>query len=207
MELKERIISEAEALFCQYGLKRITMDDIAKHLGISKKTIYLHFKDKDELVNKVMTDILNRESGVSAKNEVEARNAVEEIFLIVTHLRDLLSKLNPMFFYDMQKYYPKAWGLFTNYRHENLKCCLVKNLQRGVEEGIFRTGINNEIISIMRMEQIDMVFNQIAYAPGKYNLSEVMTEITEHYIYGLCNAKGHALMNELKYNVENIQNL
>ena len=198
MELKERIITEAEALFCQYGIKRITMDDIARHLGISKKTIYLHFKDKDELVHLLITQMLGRETCSMDKSELEAENAVKEIFLVVTHLKELLSKMNPMLFYDMQKYHPQTWKVFTSHRNEYMQGCLVKNMQRGIDEGLFRKEINMEILSIMRMEQVDMVFNQVAYAPGKFNLSEVMAEVTEHYLYGLCSLKGHALINQYK---------
>lgn len=198
MELKERIITNTEALFCQYGIKRMTMDDIAKHLGMSKKTIYLHFKDKEELVNTVIAGMLSREDCISEENEAEAEDAVKEIFLVVTHLQELLSKMNPMLFYDMQKYHPKTWELFRNYRYEYMRKCIEKNLQRGIGEGLFRKEINMEIISIMRMEQVDMIFNQVAFAPGKFNLSQVMTEITEHYLHGLCTLKGHKLINKYK---------
>jgi TetR/AcrR family transcriptional regulator, cholesterol catabolism regulator len=198
MDLKARIISEAEALFCQYGIKRITMDDIAKHLGISKKTIYLHYKDKDDLVHMLITDMLSRETCEMDRNESDSQDAIKEMFLVVTHLRALLSKMNPMIFFDLQKYHPKSWLLFKNYRYEYTKNCIAKNLKRGIEEGLFRKEIDLEIISIMRMEQIDMIFNQIAYGPGKFNLSEVMTEITEHYLYGLCTIKGHQLINKYK---------
>ena len=197
MDLKERIIKEAEGLFCQFGIKRITMDDISKHLGISKKTIYQHFKDKNELVMLLISEMLQRENCSMDSNQSQAENAVAEIFLVVTHLQELLSKMNPAIFYDMQKYHPEAWGVFRAFRYEYMRACLVKNMERGIAEGLFRKEINLEIISIMRMEQVDMIFNQVVYAPGKFNLSQVMTEITEHYLYGLCTLKGHQLI--IKY--------
>jgi len=198
MELKQRILTEAEALFFQYGIKRITMDDIAKHLGISKKTIYQHFRDKDELVHVLITDMLNRQTCTMDTSSAEAENAVKEILLVVTHLQDLLSKINPMIFYDMQKYHPETWNLFKNHRNEYMQSCIIRNLKRGIQEGLFREEINFEIISIMRMDQVDAVFNQISYAPGKFNLSQVMTEITEHFLYGLCNLEGHKLLDQYK---------
>ena len=198
MELKDRIIKEAEGLFCQFGIKRITMDDISKHLGISKKTIYQHFKDKNELVYMLISAMLGRENCAMDVNQKESENAVREIFLIVTHLQELLSKMNPAIFYDMQKYHPEAWELFRSFKSEYMRSCLMKNLERGINEGLFRKEINLEIISIMRMEQVDMVFNQVAFAPGKFNLSQVMTEITEHYLYGLCTLKGHELIMKYK---------
>lgn len=198
MDLKERIITESEELFCKYGIKRITMDDIARHLGISKKTIYLHFKDKNELVHTLIGEMLSRQTCVMDQNESEAGNAVKEICLVVTHLKDLLSKMNPMIFFDLQKYHPETWDMFKNHRSEYMRNCLIRNLKRGIDEGLFRKELNLEIIAIMRMAQVDMIFNQLEYAPGKFNLSDVMTELTEHYLYGLCTIKGHHLINQYK---------
>jgi hypothetical protein len=74
----------------------------------------------------------------------------------------------------------------------------MKNLKWGVDEGYFRKELNPEIMAVMRLEQVDMIFNQIVFPPGKYMISEVMTEITEHYLYGLCTLKGHKLINKYK---------
>ncbi|WP_207532044.1 TetR/AcrR family transcriptional regulator [Desertivirga arenae] len=198
MDLKQRILSEAEGLFCQYGIKRITMDDIAKHLGMSKKTIYQHFRDKDELVHVLITEMLNRQTCTMDVSCEQAPDAVKEILMVVTHLQELLSKINPMIFYDMQKYHPETWKVFTTHRNEYMQTCITKNIERGIKEGLFRKEINAEIISIMRMDQVDAVFNQVSFAPGKFNLSEVMTEITEHFLYGLCTLEGHKQVEQYK---------
>ena len=198
MELRERILTEADELFCKFGVKRITMDDIAKQLGMSKKTIYQHFKDKNELVYVLIQNMLDTQMKVMDAQTSLAANAVQEVFFVVTHLQDMLSKMNPMIFYDLQKYHPDVWTLFKNFRYSYMKDCLLKNLKWGVEEGLFRDTLNFEIISTMRIEQCDMVFNQIVFPPGKYMISDVLTEITEHYLYGLCTLKGHKLINKYK---------
>jgi len=197
-ELKERILAQAEVLVCRYGIKRITMDDLAKDLGISKKTIYLHFKDKDELVHLLITEMLGREISVMATNEAQAQNAVEEMFQVVTQLSGLLSRMNPIIFNDMQKFHPKTWEMFRSHRYEYMRGCLVRNFERGIREGLFRKEINMEILSVMRLDQVDAVFNYVVYPVGKFNLSEVMTEVTEHFLYGLCTLKGHILINQCK---------
>ncbi|HEX8376934.1 MAG TPA: TetR/AcrR family transcriptional regulator [Pedobacter sp.] len=198
MELRERILTEADDLFCKFGVKRITMDDVAKQLGMSKKTIYQHFKDKNELVYVLIQNMLEAQMKVMDEQAASAENAVQEVFLVVTHLQDMLSKMNPMIFYDLQKYHPEVWTLFKNFRYSYMKDCLLKNLKCGVEEGLFRDNLNFEIMATMRIEQCDMVFNQIVFPPGKYMISEVMIEITEHYLYGLCTLKGHKLINKYK---------
>lgn len=197
-ELKERIFAQAEVLFCRYGIKRITMDDLARDLGISKKTIYLHFKDKDELVHLLITEMLGKESFVIARNELESQNAVEEIFQVVTQLSGLLSRMNPLIFYDLQKFHPNTWELFRNHRYVNMRGCLIRNFKRGIREGLFRKDLKMEILSIMRMNQVDAIFNHVVYPVGNFDLSEVMTEITEHFLYGLCTLKGHILINQYK---------
>jgi AcrR family transcriptional regulator len=198
MELRERILTEADDLFCKFGVKRITMDDVAKQLGMSKKTIYQHFKDKNELVYVLIQNMLQAQMKVMDEQAASAENAVQEVFLVVTHLQDMLSKMNPMIFYDLQKYHPEVWTLFKNFRYSYMKDCLLKNLSWGVKEGLFREKMNFEIMSTMRIEQCDMVFNQIVFPPGKYMISDVLTEITEHYLYGLCTLKGHKLINKYK---------
>lgn len=196
--MRERILTEADELVCKYGVKRITMDDIARHLGISKKTIYLHFKDKNELIQVLMQSMLERQRLVMDSGTAGAKNAIEEVFFVVTLLQEMLSKMNPMMFYDLQKYHPQVWSLFTNFRYEYMKDCLLKNLTRGINEGLFRKDLDLEIIALLRLEQVDMIFNHTVYPAGKFMLSEVMTKITEHYLYGLCTMKGHKLINDYK---------
>jgi len=175
------------------------MDDIAKHLGMSKKTIYQHFRDKDELVHVLITEMLGRQTCTMDNSTAQSENAVHEILMVVTYLQELLSKINPMIFYDMQKYHPETWQVFKTHRNDYMQVCIINNLKRGIQEGYFRKEMNLEIISIMRMDQVDAVFNQISFAPGKFNLTEVMTEITEHFLYGLCTLKGHQLIEQYKH--------
>lgn len=198
MELRDRILKEADDLFCKFGVKRITMDDIAKQLGMSKKTIYQHFKDKNELVHVLVQDLCQRDMRCLDLNAEKASNAIEQVFLIVTHLQEMLSKMNPMIFYDLQKYHPETWALMKTFRYSYMRDSLLMNLKWGIEEGYFRAELNVELIATLRIEQVDMIFNQIVFPPGKYMLTDVLTEITEHFLYGLCTLKGHKLINKYK---------
>jgi len=198
MEQRERILVEAEDLFCKFGVKRITMDDIARDLGMSKKTIYQHFKDKNELVFASIKNLLEELRKNIELNRVKASNAVEEAFAIVTHLQSMLSKINPMIFYDIQKYHGEVWSLFKDFRYAYMKGCLLNNLKWGVAEGYFRKELNQEIISELRLEQVDMIFNQLVFTPGRFLITDVMTEVSEHFLYGLCTIKGHHLINKYR---------
>jgi AcrR family transcriptional regulator len=203
VELKDHILTEADKLFCQCGIKSITMDDIARHLGMSKKTIYQHYRDKNDLVQTLIKNKMETEVCVMDQNSAEALNAVDEVFRAVTHMESMLSNINPILFYDLQKYHPEAWLIFKNFRESNLYKVIRQNLDNGIEQGYYRKEINQDIISTMRIEQIDMAFNHSLNLVNKYGVYRVMKEITEHYLYGICTPMGYKLIDKYKHsNIE-----
>lgn len=202
MEVKDYIIEEADKLFCQYGFKSVTMDDIAKHLGMSKKTIYQHFSDKDELVNILIQDKLSTQHCEMKGHVTKAENAVHEIFLAIENLNELLNNMNPKLFYDLQKYHSKAWLTFREFKEKSLGDSILANLERGLAEGLYRKELNKDILTQMRMEQTDLLFNQHDhYTKNKYTIAQVIIEITHHFLYGICNEKGLAYIQHYKQQV------
>ncbi len=189
MEIRTYIIEESKKLFFRYGFKSVTMDDIAKTLGMSKKTIYQHFKDKDELVNILIDEKIHNQHCIIKCLEIESKNAVDELMMVVTNMSDLLSNMNANVFYDLQKYYPITWKCFQDFRDQDLYGMIHNNLLRGIKENLYREDINPEILTKLRLHQIDMIFsgNKIS---DNYSLSEVMKEITLHFLRGICNENG-----------------
>ena len=203
LDVKEYIIVESDKLFCHYGFKSVTMDDIAKHLGMSKKTIYSHFADKNELVNIVIEQRLNSNRELINETINISQNAVHEIFIALTNMKEQLSGINPSLFYDLQKYHPQAWLFFKNFREKYLYTTIHDNLKRGIAEGYFRKDIKADILTQMRLEQMDLIFsNSTSYTNGKYGIAHVMAELTEHFLYGICTLKGHKLINKYKEIIE-----
>lgn len=201
MEVKEYIIEEADRLFCQYGFKSVTMDDIAKQLGMSKKTIYQHFSDKDELVNILILDKLSKQECTIDQSISAAPNAVVEILSSIATMNDQLTNMNAKLFFDLQKYHPKAWLIFKDFKEKKLKETIYKNLVRGVEQGLYREDINLEILTQLRLNQLDTIFNNHNHDDlNKYSLVQIMIEITEHFLHGICNLKGLATISEYKQN-------
>jgi AcrR family transcriptional regulator len=179
------------------------MDDIAKHLGMSKKTIYAHFADKNELVNIIIELKLNLQKSLIIDSVALSDNAVHEVFFNLTNMKDQLSNLNPILFYDLQKYHPQAWIFFKEFRQKDLFRAIHDNLIRGIAEGFFRKDLKADILTQMRLEQIDLIFNNSStYTHGKYGLAQVMAELTEHFLYGICTLKGHKLINKYKEIIE-----
>ena len=206
LDLKKYIIEESDKLFCQYGFKSVTMDDIAKHLGMSKKTIYQNFADKNELVDILIADKLGNQSCKMNDCAKNAKNAIHEIFLTIADIKELMGALNPNLFYDLQKYHPKAWLKFRNFKEKNLLITIHNNLKRGIEEGLYRSEINVDILSQLRLDHSSIVFQEHDhYTMNKYNIAQVIIEITEHFLYGISNEKGLALIATYKKELQNNQ--
>lgn len=206
LDLKKYIIEESDKLFCQYGFKSVTMDDIAKHLGMSKKTIYQNFADKNELVDILIADKLGNQSCKMNDCAKNAKNAIHEIFLTIADIKELMGALNPKLFYDLQKYHPKAWLKFRNFKEKNLLITIRNNLKRGIEEGLYRSEINVDILSQLRLDHSSIVFQEHDhYTMNKYNIAQVIIEITEHFLYGISNEKGLALIATYKKELQNNQ--
>lgn len=201
MEIRERILRGSFELFFSYGLKSVTVDDIARHLGISKKTLYLYFANKKDIVRAFIEENLRDNHQCLAEITADSADSVEEIIRLMKHFSEMFAKINPTVFYDMQKYYPDCWKIFREFKESGMTEMIESNLIRGVEQGVFRQGLNVKIISKLRVEQIGMTLNPIIFPPDKFNISEVHLTIIELFVRGITSEKGNQLIK--KYQLEN----
>jgi TetR/AcrR family transcriptional regulator, cholesterol catabolism regulator len=198
METKNRIQEKAHELFMRYGVRSVSMDDIAGQLGMSKKTIYQYFADKDELVDAVMDDEVNQTHTDCDFCKKNAKDAVDEIFLTMEQIQEQFSQLNPMVLYDIEKFHPRAFVKFKKMKDEYLQQVVAANLKRGIKEELYRADINVEMMSKYRVETMMISFSMAAQAPAKYNLAAVAQETMEHFLYGLATLKGYKLITKYK---------
>ena len=202
MEPKERILKGAEELFFKYGIKSITMDDIAKHLAISKKTIYQYFADKNELVEILMAMKLKEDECEFKQIHQESENMVVEFFNMMKHMGEMFAKINPTIFYDLQKYHPNAWKLFKEFKQDCMASMVESTIDRGIKEGLVRSDLNAKILSRLRIEQVEMGFNSEIFPPDKFKMVDVQIAMIDHFLYGICTLKGHKLINKYKQVIE-----
>ena len=200
MDHKERIQAKADELFMQYGIRSISMDDIAAGLAMSKKTLYQFFADKDELVDAVVDKELKKGQQDCLACRQHSVDAVDEIFITMENIAEQFRNMNPMVLYDLEKFHTTSFRKFLKHKNEFLLDVISKNIERGIREELFRPEINVDILSKFRLESMMIAFNIAVFPPRKYNLVEVTQEIIEHYLYGLATLKGHKLI--LKYKQE-----
>jgi AcrR family transcriptional regulator len=202
MEPKERILKGAEELFFRYGIKSVTMDDIARHLGISKKTIYQSFGDKDEVVNTLMEFRMTEDESEYCKISAKSSNIIEEIFLLMKHMSTLFEKINTNVFYDLQKYHPSSWERFKTFKENCIQRMVEEAIVKGIADGIVRVDINPKIMATLRMEEVEMGFNPRLFPPDKFKILEVQLALLDHFLHGICTLKGHKLVNKYKQVIE-----
>jgi AcrR family transcriptional regulator len=200
MDIKERIQEKARDLFMRFGIRSVSMDDIATQLGMSKKTIYQFFADKDELVDAVMDDNIRQTQEECQKCTFASANAIEEIFHTMEMIQEQFRNMNPMILYDLQKFHIRAFQKLTVHKNEFLLSIIRKNIEKGITEGLYRKNINADILSKFRLESMMIGFNMDLFPPSKYNLAEVTQDIIEHFLFGLATLEGHQLI--LKYQQE-----
>ncbi|HMO61105.1 MAG TPA: TetR/AcrR family transcriptional regulator [Ferruginibacter sp.] len=196
----ERIKQKAHDLVMQYGIRSVSMDDIASGLGISKKTIYQFFADKDELVEAIISDKICDNQNCCLQDRARAKDAIHEVFLAMEMVQEVFQNMNPAVLYDMEKFHPRAYNHFLQHKYKFLHDVIKENLERGVEEGLYREDLDIDIMVKARLETMLLVFNQQVFPRNKYNMAYVETELTLHFLFGLASQKGHKLI--LKYQQE-----
>jgi len=201
MSTKSKILKGAEELVFKYGIKNITMDDIAKHLSISKKTIYKYFKEKEEIVHSLMKYSIEEDKRCFCNVRDNSKNVVEEVFEMMKYMREIFGKLNPIVFYELQRFYPETWNLFQEFKYGFIMNMIEESLLKGQKEGYIRMDINVKLLSRLRVETIELTLTGQLIGQEKLNMGDAQIAITEHFLYGVCTLKGHRLINKYK-NIE-----
>jgi len=205
MEIRERILQTAETLFRKFGIRSVTMDEIASELGISKKTIYQNFEDKDSIVHEIARLNMMCDIEESERIHKESANPIEQVFREATLLRKQASTINPAVFYDLKKYHPKTWQLFQEYNKVNFLEIVKNNLREGIEQGLYRAEIDIEILARLRLEEVEFAFNKDVFPPEKFNQTEVHTTFIDHYLRGIMTQKGLDFYEKCKQDAESEQ--
>lgn len=196
-----QILSDAMEVFMKYGIKSVTMDDLARQLRISKKTLYKYFKDKNDLVLKGIE--LHHENEVCSIDECCQKNlnAIDESFEISRVIVDQLRNIHPSVMYDLEKYHPEALGVIDEYKKTVVKDWVSDNMRRGIEEGLYREDLNIPILTALYLQRMNDFFHIEAF-PKESTLSEIYLETFRYHIRGLASEKG---IEYLKQKVKNTQ--
>jgi len=199
-KLKEHILNESTDLFMRYGIRSVTMDDIAQHISISKKTLYQLFKDKEEIIMLVMRQHFQMHIDEMDEIHKTSSNAIEELHKISLYVRKQIKSVNQGVIYDLQKYYKEVWNVYLELNRKIFFESLLKTINWGKKEGYFREEINPDILAILRIEEVNLSFDNKIYPEDKYNLPQIHEQLYDHFVYGILTTKGLKLLNQYKLN-------
>ena len=197
MEVQERIMDTAFGLFRQFGTRSITMDDIAERMGISKKTLYAHFTDKDDMVCQTIARFINIITDECIEDRNRSRDAIEELFLVMEMLDRRLRNMNPVILLDLQKFHAKAYQVFLDYQNNSLTAMIRENIERGISEKLYRPDLDIKILTQYRIHACMICFQPEAF-PGTYDMNKVQKVLLENFLYGVASLKGYQLIEEYK---------
>lgn len=198
MEPKERIQQKAHELFNRYGIRSVSMDEIAAQVGMSKKTVYQYYVDKHELVAAVFNDIMSHNQHQCQADRSRAENALHEVFLAFDMMQEMFAEMNPSVLYEMEKYHPAAFEQFKQFRDCFLYQTIRQNLERGIAEELYRPDIDVDVLTRYRIHSMMLAFNVEVFPNNRTHLVHIEQQLLELFLYGLATAKGQKLIQRYK---------
>lgn len=187
----KQLLNQSIGVFMRYGIKSVTMDDLARELGVSKKTLYQYVKDKNELLSKSIELMIDEDCIMCDQLKKTGYNAVEEMFYIYKNGTEKLKNFHPSVVYDLQKYYPEAWSKFDYHRKTFITQEIFDNLEKGKSEGFYRQEIDSKLYSIFYTMFIhSLIEPSMKILDGEYTLQKIILEHVVYHLYAVCTEKG-----------------
>jgi len=198
MEPLVKILSASAELFSQYGFKTITMDDIARRAGISKKTLYQHFANKQEVVNDSVIWYKNQMTELCNSTLNDAENAIDAMVRMMAYFDTMNKRINPMAMFEMQRFFPDAYKTFRELLVSKDVVMMRDNILQGIAEGLYRDNINADLLARYKLETSMLVLQPNLLVSDRNDLMSVALEIGEHFLYGIMTPKGEKLYHKYK---------
>lgn len=191
-------MERASAVYMKYGIKAITMDDLARELNISKKTIYEHFSNKDELILSIIKLKTEMDSALCMNCLQQSENAIESLVCISKVVATHIGGVNSTVFYDLRKYHRDSWDVLNNHKHTFVLTMIKENILTGVKEGLFRSDIDVEISARFYVGAIELLLSEITFPSTHFSFDHVFDELIRYHVRGIASEKG------LRYMCDNL---
>ena len=190
-------------LYMKYGIKSITMDDVASELGISKKTLYQFVTDKDDLVGKFIDNEIALRQEEICKCFGIGFNAIEELFEISIFMNKLMHDQNPTTEYDLKKYYPQHYQKTVKARREGIYNYILLNLKKGIKEGLYRKDMNKEIIAKLYLSRSENTNLNELFTVEEFTSIKLFMELLTYHVRGIATEKGIIVLEKKVKELEN----
>lgn len=204
---RKRILNSSKDLFQKFGIRSITMDDIAHHLGISKKTIYQHFSDKDDIVTLAIKHYAAKQKSELLELKKNSKDAVELLIGVSRYVQKDLTHNTSALLFDLQKYHPKAWNIITEFKNGFLADYVQEVLNEGIGEGLFRRDIDVSVLARMRLEEITLSHSESVFPSERFGHVNVSSALLDHFVHAVCTEKGKRRYKRIKEGNTNLKGI
>ncbi len=193
-DLHLEYIKKTLQLFKSYGIKSVTMDDVSRELGISKRTLYAYFADKSDLVEQVLSQEFEEKASLLKKSVEDKADALQELFAYYKVQIKLLSSQKPNFIYDLKKYYPSLFDKFNLHKKEKIIESVMANLKRGKKEGLYRKDMDENIITKLHIARIESFKNSSLFSFEELISPVFFAEAFKYHVYAIASKKGREII-------------
>ena len=198
MTQTENLLITARDFFMEYGIKSVSMDDLSSKLGISKKTLYKEVDNKEDLVMKVIENHIEIQNQEIEDILSQEKGAIEEMLMFARYIIHLLKNLKPGVTYDLQKYYPTAWKKIEVLHQQTIDKIILKNIKKGIKEGVYRKNVNPEIISKLYLAQAIQISEEKLFPLKEFRMENLLREFIAYHFYGIASLEGFKRLEKIK---------
>lgn len=202
MESKQQeIINVAREMFGEYGIRSVSVDDICRQVGISKKTLYQYYNNKAELLDSLLTQEMENVKNEALEIKAEANNAIHSLLLVSKLIGRLSMNAKPAAAYDLKKYYPELYKKFVDIKRQMAYEGIVMNLERGMKEGLYRSDLSIEVIARLYIQKIEQMHDKEFLQHMEFSHECIFEIMFENHIRGIANQKGIEVFEKEKENL------
>ena len=199
--MKEDIVQTAASLFLQYGYKSVTMDDIAVHMRISKKTIYTYFDDKTSLVRASVLYVFEEVKNKIINVQESMDNPIEALYEIKKIAVQVLGKKDKSPQYQLQKYYPAIYEEIRKKELSALGNCFEMSLRKGMKSGFFRPALDTEFITLIYFNGFRGLRDIELFPPEQYDIDQIIGKFIDYHLRAIVTPKGLRFLENYNKNV------
>ena len=191
---QELILDGAKRLYMQYGIKSVTMDDVARELGISKKTLYLHVENKNDLISRIIERHIQEEKEALGLITEAASDAIEEIVMMARHVIKMLRAMRPTAMFDLKKHYRECWKLMDNFHLKYVYETIRSNIEEGKVQGLYLEELDSDIIAKLYVGKTMLLTNEEIFPMRDYDRDKLYAEYIMYHLRGIVTERGLALL-------------
>lgn len=197
MNKESTLVEGAMSIFMRFGIKSVNMDDIAKQLSISKKTLYQYFSDKEDLLSQALDLHMTTEESSIKEIISKKLSAIDEMFEIMHWVLGILNKVHPAVQYDLEKYHPQLALKMKQHRADIVNKCILKNLLKGQREGLYRKDFNPDIITRLYLVRVESFLDPEIFPFDQFKAANVYRESFQYHIRGIASDEGLIQLNKM----------